>query len=229
MLSLPQNLRFMKHGKGKCLFLSLVIWVFCLSHLHASNFSLIKDHKLVINQTEIKISQAESQPLTETENTVGIEIEISDNVITIRDTANKALLFSIESNTDYQILKLFKKNCLDNLVKSNCLDEFIEKFYTLFDPFRLEYQFYSGNNLILAKLVKESSSGLKSYDVQTGILYLQSSENLTGPAMVYEISSGRKVFSTNIRSNENSLDLSGLRSGNYILVCRNKRFKFVLN
>lgn len=176
---------------------------------------------LLNNQTEIKISQAEYQPMT-----ANVGIEVINNTIIIRDTANKALVFSLESNNDYQVLELFKKSCLDNLANANCLDEFIEKFYTLFDPFRLEYQFYSGDNLILAKLVKEDSSDLKSY-IRTNVLYLQSSERLIGPVMVYDISSGKKVFSANIRSNENSLDLINLKRGSYLLVCRNKRIKFV--
>lgn len=206
---------------GSLLFIiSILSWLFCLSNARADNFSLILGYKLIINQTEIKISQVESQPLTA--NTV--EIEVSNNEITIRDTANRALLFSAESD-DYQILELFKKSCLDNLANANCLDEFIEKFYTLFDPFGFEYQFYSGDNLILARLVKENSSDLKSY-FQTGILYLQSTEKLIGPVMVYDISSGQKVFSANIKNNESSLDLSCLKRGNYVLVCREKKIKF---
>ncbi len=136
---------------------------------------------------------------------------------------------SVESEFDDQVLKTFKEKCLDDLANANCLDEFIERFYTLFDPFGLEYQYLSKDGLILAKLVKdEPEKDIKVAYLTGNHLYLRSPDKITGPVKIYDIASGREVFSTNIKTNENSLDLSSLKRGSYVLVCKENRVKFIM-
>lgn len=222
--SLPLKSRIMKNG-SICLF-SFVFWLFCLSKVQGSNLSLVLGYTLEVNKTEIKISQVEnSQPLTIPEK---VSIELKSNYVIIQDTTNKALLLSVKSGDDYEILKLFKEKCLDNLNNSSCLDEFVEKFYTLFDPFGLEYQFFVGNKQILAKLVKDiSSNELKIATQVTNVLYLQSPDVLSGSVKIYDISSGREVLNEKLDYGQNSLDLSRLRNGAYVLVYNKKSLKFV--
>lgn len=223
--SLPHNVSIMKNGSK--FILMFIFWLFCLTKIYGSNLSLVLGYRLLVNnQTEIKISQVESsQPLAEN----NVSIILSNNMIIIKDTADKALLFSVQSQNDYQVLKLFKENCLDQLANVDCLDEFVEKFYTLFDPFGLEYQFYYGTYPMLAKLVKDDQKNeLKiSNQLTTGILHLRSPDKLIGPIRIYEISSGREVFSKELNNDESYLDLSNLNRGSYILVNRENRVKFV--
>lgn len=195
--------------------------------MRAGNFSLIKDYKLIIDgKTEVRIRQAESQPIPGNK----VSISISDNMIIIKDTANKALVFSVVSRDNIQVLEQLKKSCLDNLADANCLGEFIEKFYTLFDPFGLEYQYFSDNGPMLAKLVKDEVIDEKFAVYPNPVvdyLYLQSSDDKIGPVKVYDISSGQNVLSANLEFGQNSLDLTRLRKGNYLLVCGERRFKIV--
>lgn len=213
-------------NKNGSFLLMFIFWLFCLTKVYGSNLSLVLGYRLLINQTEIRIGQVEnSQPLVE--NKVSIILS-NNNTIIIKDTADKALLFSVQSQNDYQVLKLFKENCLDQLANVDCLDEFTEKFYTLFDPFGLEYQFFVDGKQILARLVKDTASNeLKSTTQVEDILYLHSPEKWNGPVKVYEISSGREVLSEKLDYGQNYLDLSSLRSGTYILVCNKKSLKFI--
>lgn len=184
----------------------------------------------MINQTEIKISQiAETQPLAK--QSVNVKMS-NNNSVYINDFSDKTLVFSLDSKKleDCLILKDFKENCLDNLIKSNCLDEFIEKFYTLFDPFGMEYQFFSRGGPMLAKLVKDTpEEGLNVFPnpIINNNLYLQKPGEKIGPVKVYDIRSGQEVFSTNVDDSQVSLDLSNLKKGHYILVCREDRIKLV--
>lgn len=213
----------MKNGSN--VVLVFVFWLICLTKVHGSNFSLVLGYRLEVNKTEIKISQVEnSQPLAVEK----VSIELKNNCVVIQDTTNKALVLSLKSTDDYEILKVFKEKCLDNLSNSSCLTEFIEKFYTLFDPFGLEYQFFVGNKQILAKLVKDNPSNeLKIATQVADVLYLQSPDILNGSVKIYDISSGREVLSEKLDYGQNSLDLSNLRNGAYILVCNKKSLKFV--
>lgn len=207
------------------------MWVFCLSHLHASNFSLIKDYKLIVNQTEIKIRQVEIQIQPLSKQSVNISLS-NNNSVYVSDYSDKALVFSVDysKSENCLVLKDFKEKCLDNLIKSSCLDEFIEKFYTLFDPFGMEYQFNSRNGPMLAKLVKDvPEEGLNVFPnpVVNNNLYLQKPGEKIGPVKVYDIRSGQEVFSTNVDDSQISLDLANLKRGNYILVCGEDKIRFI--
>ena len=203
----------------------LLCWLLITStNVAAGGFSLIDGYKLRMGCVEVKIHQLDVPSVVGADN---LRIEISkDNELIVRDNTDKALAFSVKSKNDLRVLENLKRNCLDKLSNSTCLIQFVEKFYTLFDPFGLEYEILSDDDLpVMAKLVKMEDTETSESTAMSGypnpvrdILFLKSTNEIIGPVKVYDIRSGQNVITQSLGYGQNSLDLSGLKKGTYLLI-----------